>query len=189
MSNETTVPDPIVATPGLQTTSGQFTAIFTVVALALSALGFHYSADQVSTWTDEANKFLSTLGPILALIPVLITYINSRGKIASNTAVANATVQAAALAPPPPPAPIAGQILSTTESLAVPVTSNNIDFKDPATYEGLLNLASELGVPGVAPINAIVNKTPVVGDAIGLISGILNIFHKKTATIPVPPAV
>lgn len=79
----------IVPQAGLTTSSGQFTAIFTLVALILGLLGYHYSPDKIETWFQTANTFLLSVGPLLAAVPVLVTYINSRGKIQSNAIIAS----------------------------------------------------------------------------------------------------
>lgn len=173
-------PSPQLQTvPGYQTTSGQFTALFTLVALILGLLGFHYSPDQVESWVALANKLAVTLGPLLAIIPVLWGYINSRGKITSNTLMANAAVLSAQAAPAPIQA-VGGEILSAPAQFAGGL---GIDMKKPETYQQLLHIAGELGVPGAHQADAISQKIPVAE----LLTGILGMFHKKTKTLPVVP--
>lgn len=157
---------------GLTTSSGQFTAIFALVALILSALGYTRTPIQVESWADTANTFVVTLGPLLAIIPVLIRYITSRGKITSNTINANASI---ALGGPPP---TVVTDMSTTNASATSLAGlgDGIDFKDPETYESLLRLAKEFGVPGADKANKVAQDI----HPAALIKGILSIFgHGK----------
>jgi hypothetical protein len=167
-------PDPrngIQVASGYKSATGQFTAIFTVVALILSAVGYHYSATQVENWFTMINNLLTTIGPMLAIIPVLMTYINSRGKIASNAINATAQIVAPPVITPPP---ITGELISAT---AAPVDFAGLgSFKDPRTYADIVHIAGELGVPGAAQADAIQQKVPVAE----LITGILGMLHKKT---------
>lgn len=185
MTNENTVgsnqtpdqPSPqLQAVPGYQTTSGQFTALFTVVALFLGLLGFHYSPDQVESWVALVNKIAVTLGPILAIVPVLWNYVNSRGKIASNTLMANATVLAAKEQGPS----VQGELISSSVGFAGGL---GLDFKNPDTYQQLLHIAGELGVPGAHQADSVSQQIPVTQ----LITGILGMFHKKAKAIPATP--
>lgn len=178
-------------TPGLQTSSGQLTAILTVAALILSAFGYHYSPAQIDTWVQMVQTLITTLGPILALIPVAITYINSRGKIISNTTAANAAI-ISPTAPSivgdstvvnPPATLLGGGTVMDKVVTALPTvaaaTSGDLNFKDPNTYGQLLHVASELGVPGA-------NTADVINQQIHpveLITGILSLFHKKQKAI------
>lgn len=184
MQNENTIganqtpdqPSPQLQAPsGITTSSGQFTALFTLVALALSFLGLHYSPDQVESWVALANKLAITLGPLLAIVPVLMNYITSRGKIQSNTLMANAQI----LTQPPI---IGSQVLATPHGFADGMTGiiGGNDWKDPQRYENLLNVAAQVGVPGAAQASALDQKI----HPADLITGILSMFHKKTKTLP-----
>lgn len=185
MQNESTIganqtpeqPSPqLQPTPGLQTSSGQFTAIFTLVALLLSALGWHYSPDQIQGWVELANKFVVILGPLLAAVPVLMRYITSRGNIQSNTLLANAKI----LTQPAPIVPL--EALATPHGFADGMTGviGGNDWKDPHRYENLLNIAKVVGVPGAAQADAINQKI----HPADLITGILSMFHHKTKNQP-----
>lgn len=176
MANEPDIMAPITTTSGLATSSGQFTAIFTLAALILSFFGFHYSPDQISGWVESINHLAVTLGPILAAIPVLIAYINSRGKIASNIANATAVVQSAIAAPKiteltATPTPLLGG------GILGQVVGGN-DWKDPQRYENLLHIASDLGVPGAIAADK-VNQQIHPAE---LITGILGMLRNKTKT-------
>lgn len=165
------------AVPGYKTTSGQFTAIFTVVALLLSLAGFHYSPTQIENWVQGGENLLTTLGPLLALIPVLITYINSRGKITSTTLNANAAVLAAPVAPPVVTPVYSEAVLGQPANFAGGL---GLDLKKPETYQQLLHIAGELGVPGAHQADAISQKVPVAD----LLTGILGMLHHKAKSNP-----
>jgi hypothetical protein len=156
MQNENTVagnqtpeqPSPqIQVTPGLQTSSGQFTAIFGLVSVIMSLVGYKYSPAQIENWVELVNNFVIILGPFIAFIPVLMSYITSRGKIASNTVKANAVILA-----PPVIAPLAtgqtGEFISGTLS-SLPSKIGGADWKDPKRYGNIIDIAAALGVPGV----------------------------------------
>ena len=79
--------------PGYQTSQGQLTALFTVVSLILAAIfGWKISPYQISTWYGAIVAIVAIIGPLVANIPVLTNYINSRGKIQSNSLWASAAV-------------------------------------------------------------------------------------------------
>lgn len=82
----------IGVTPGWKTSQGQLTALFVAVAAILSLLGWHYTPEQLQSWWDAGAAILKTIGPLLTAVPILINYINSRGKIASNQVWATATM-------------------------------------------------------------------------------------------------
>lgn len=185
MTNQDTIPGnqtpaqpspQLQAVPGYQTTSGQFTALFTVIALILGLLGFHYSPDQVEGWVQFANKLAVTIGPLLAVVPVLMTYVNSRGKIASNTLNANAAILAPATT---------GAVGGTLTEFRDPMEFAGLgkvggilggtSWKDPHRYENILQIAKAVGVPGAAQADA-VNQQIHPAD---LITGILGMLHKK----------
>lgn len=184
MTNEKTVggnqtpeqPSPqLQAVPGYQTTSGQFTAIFTLVALILSLLGFHYSPEQIEGWVNLVEKILLILGPILASVPVLMTYINSRGKIASNTLNANSHVLSSQ---PPLIDGVAGQIVEL-KSDGLSGFLGGDSWKDPERYANLLEIGKQLGVPGAKEADAVNQQT----HASELITGILGMLHKKRTDV------
>lgn len=166
--NETPAqPSPqLQSVPGYQTTSGQFTALFTVVALFLGLLGYHYSPEKIETWVELANTLCTTLGPILALVPVLITYVNSRGKIASNALNANAVVMSPTVTEP----------LVPFKSGVLQSAIGGDSWKDPQRYENLLHIATALGVPGAGAANKVDQQI----HPADLITGILGMLHKKT---------
>jgi len=78
--------------PGFRTSQGQLTAVFSFAALILSAVGFKYSSSDVENLYVMIQNVITVVGPLLALIPVLINYINSRGKIQSNALWASASL-------------------------------------------------------------------------------------------------
>jgi hypothetical protein len=87
----TTGPPPKVEVkPGYQKSEGQLTILFVMVAAFMSLLGFKYSPLQVQNAYEAIQTLTYTLGPLLAAVPILKNYINSRGKIASNSVWANA---------------------------------------------------------------------------------------------------
>lgn len=155
--------------PGYQTTSGQFTAIFSMVAMILGLLGFHYSPEQVESWVQLIEKLLVTIGPFLAVVPVLMTYITSRGKIQSNTLMANAAIMSV----PPTMELIEGKTASFAGGIGSLISGN--DWKDPKRYEDLLHLAASVGVPGAAQADKI-NQSVHPAD---LITGILSMLHHR----------
>jgi hypothetical protein len=160
---------PALPKPGYATTSGQFTGIFTLVALILSLIGYHYSPTQIENWAQMAENFIKVLGPIIAIVPVLITYINSRGKIASNAIVTANT--------PPAITAVGGTIAELVDRDPFQFAGvGGLDFKNPKTYESLLHIAGELGVPGAHQADTVAQKVPI-GD---LITGILGALHHKT---------
>lgn len=77
---------------GVTTSQGQLTIWFGIIAAILSAVGFATSPEQVENWYAMIQNLITILGPLLAYVPVLITYINSRGKIQSNNLWANAAI-------------------------------------------------------------------------------------------------
>ncbi len=167
-------PSPQLTQPhGLSTSSGQFTAIFGVAAIILSLLGFHYSPAQIENWVQLVENFLTTIGPLLALVPVLMTFINSRGKIASNTVNANAQLLSQ-------PKLISGELLPLVSSggvIPAPLFSNPMspDWRDPHTYENLLKIGVAIGVPGADKADKL-NQQIHPAD---LIEGIWELFHHK----------
>lgn len=171
---------PISPTPGFQTSQGQLTAIFTLICLVLGVFGIVKTPAQLDSWAATANHLVEVALPIITALISTVYYIISRGKIQSNAINANATVQAAALAPAP--------IIPTTELVqgqtAQFAGGLGLDMKKPETYQELLHIAGELGVPGAHQADAISQKLPVAD----LLTGILSIFHKKTKALPVPPA-
>lgn len=186
---------PVQIQPGLSTTAGQFTALFTLVSLILAAVGYHYSASQIEGWAQAANNLATTIGPLLMIIPVLIGYINSRGKIQSNAIMAQAhiatgvpvgatTVEASSLMPLISKPRSSGNTLEAIPGIIGAAGSMTAPggFKDPKTYGQILEVAKDLGVPGAAQADA-VNQQLHPAE---LIVGILSLFHKKTKSVPTP---
>lgn len=141
---------PIQVQRGLSTSSGQFTAIFSIVALALSAVGYHYSPEQVENWVQMVNNFLITIGPLLAIIPVLLGYITSRGKITSNAINAQAAI---ANGPSSSVEGVSRGVLPLMGTATLMGTASGPNWKDPHTYEQLLHIAKAVGVPGAEKID------------------------------------
>lgn len=85
---------------GWKTSSGQMTAVFTVVCLLLSAFGYtKLTPDKLTTVYDAVMNIITVAGPVIAGALSLINFTNSRGKIASNAIWAtSATTQAHSLA-------------------------------------------------------------------------------------------
>jgi hypothetical protein len=96
-SSSETLVDPSVprvdSKPGYQTSQGILTGISVIAAFVLSFLGFHFTPAQIQGVGEGIVHLGTSLGPLVALIPILTNYINSRGKIASNTVWANAGLQ------------------------------------------------------------------------------------------------
>lgn len=154
---------PITTKSGLLTSSGQFTAIFTLAALLLSFAGLHYSSEQIENWFVVINNVIITLGPLIAIVPVIMNYVNSRGKIASNAITSQASMVAAqsqgAIAP----------IMGQATLIGGP------NWKDPHTYEQILDIAKAVGVPIPASVDRI-NQELHPADLIQSIWGLLK--HK-----------
>lgn len=76
--------------PGYKTTSGQLTIFIGLLAALLSVSGIWKGAtpEKVENIYQVINNLIEAIGPLLAFVPVLITYINSRGKIQSNAMMA-----------------------------------------------------------------------------------------------------
>lgn len=78
--------------PGWMTSEGQLTGIFVLAGIALSAVGLHYTPDQIHGYFDAIMGFVKIVGPLAAVIPVAWNYITSRGKTKSNAINAAASV-------------------------------------------------------------------------------------------------
>lgn len=152
-------PDVPVVSPkdGWTTSQGQMTAIFGIISLLLSFLGWHYTPDQIGNLYDLIMHAVTVLGPVIAFAKVLYEYINSRGKIQSNTLWANASLQTGTTPK------------SLTSGTPSPVTLAGFDlggllsgkgWKDPSTYVDLAKIISKTGiVPGPAG--------KILGEALG----------------------
>lgn len=158
LTAELTATEPkYVDTPkGLSTTQGQFTALFSVIALGLSALfGWSLSSDNIESWLTVANNIALIIGPILATMGVLSTFINSQGKKESNTIWANASIEATNLAG----IPGLGRILGGK------------NWKDPERYGNILDILKTVGVPGASQVDSVLEsindpKTEEFQDAV-----------------------
>lgn len=171
---DTTTP-PIVPKSGWTTSQGQLTAIFTLVCLVLGLFGISKTPAQLDSWVATANHLVEVVLPLLASLVAMVQYIISRGKIQSNAINANAAVLTAQATGPVP------LMATATAFQPVPLMGNPFgDFKDPHTYQNLIHIAGELGVPGATQADAIQQKVPVAD----LITGILGMFHKKTKNLP-----
>lgn len=139
--------------PGFKTSQGQLTAVFALVALVLSLLGFKYSSDDVANAYAMVQNIVQVIGPIITLVPVLIAYINSRGKIQSNSLWASASLSTGVgkdgLAVGSP------ALTSATTTLAQPASFAGIggllggkNWKDPKRYLNIAKIGGTL-VPGL----------------------------------------
>lgn len=191
---------PVQIQPGLSTSSGQFTALFTIAAIVLAAVGYHFTPAQIETWAQTANSFVTTILPLLTVVPVLLGYITSRGKITSNAIMAQAhiatgvPVNATTVESSMAPLMSASALKLSPEKVfeAVPGVIGAVGaatapggFKDPNTYGQILSVAKDLGVPGAAQAD-IINQQLHPAQ---LIAGIISMFHHKTKTpAQAPPA-
>lgn len=171
-TNGTVIP-PIIPKNGWSTSQGQMTAIFTLVCLVLGFLGINKTPTQLDSWVATANHLVETVLPLVTGLVTLVYYIISRGKIQSNAINANATVLAAQ-AIGPANGTIQGEPIQAVGLMGNPFGS----FKDPHTYQNLIHIAGELGVPGAHQVDAVQQKIPITD----LITGILGMLHKKTKT-------
>lgn len=134
-SVETKPPDlPAVSDkPGYKTSSGQLTFLFTLAALVLSWFKIDTTPEQIGNIYEMIMAIVDGIGPILALVPVLMTYINSRGKIASNSITSTASIAQAAQ-------------LGGLGSLL-----GGKNWKDPDRYKTIAEIIAKTGiVPGPA---------------------------------------
>lgn len=144
---------------GYKTSQGQLTVVFALVSFILSALGFKYSSDDVNNLYVMIQNIVTVVGPLLALIPVLITYINSRGKIQSNQLWASASLSNGGVTSSGP----LPTIRSTTAELieGQPAMARGIggfgsilggrNWKDPKRYLNIAKIGGSL-VPGVGSV-------------------------------------
>lgn len=147
----TTGPPPKVEVkPGYQKSEGQLTILFVMVAAVMSLLGFKYSPLQVQNAYEAIQTLIYTLGPLLAAVPILKNYINSRGKIASNSVWANAGLLNPAVSKDGV-SPMALGLLGGKFDLGSILGGK--DWKDPKRYIDIGKLAS-----GVIPGGAVAGK-------------------------------
>lgn len=189
--------------PGYKTSQGQLTALFTVASMALAFFGY-------SSWTPEKldniyqtiSQVLVIIGPLLALIPVLKNYINSRGKIQSNSIWASAAV---ATGIPGKTGQYIQRGLGIAEATLPLVSRIEEGFHDARTSEEMQSvtgrpLPSKLTAqplseePAANPIREVLSiaghkvlgpNGEHIGDIIG---NVINIFKKEKKGNLVPPA-
>lgn len=162
-----TVPD-FNVTPGWKTSQGQMTGIFTVICMVLAVFGYTIQPESIVDWVTRIETIALAIIPILTALFSIITYINSRGKIASNAINAKAHVMASAASSPPQ---VLGQVAEFTSGGLL----DDKTWKDPKTYEKLIHIASEVGVPGMDKVDA-VNQQIKPAD---LLIGILGMFKNR----------
>jgi len=137
--------------------------------MVAALLGFHFTPDQLNGWVDLIEHLAATILPIVTALIAVFNFTNSRGKITSNTATANANIQAAALMGPATGklGAIAG-VAGTVGSLAGLHNDGNTgslqssifggeNWKDPQRYEN------------------------IIADVVPLLGGL---FHKKATSSP-----
>ena len=116
-----------VITPkaGWMTSQGQMTAIILVFCMVMSWFGFNIEPGQVDSYIATAEKWAAMLIPFLTMVATLVPYINSRGKVQSNTIMANSAIQVANLAGIP----------------GVGAVLGGKNWKDPARYGKIAEIA------------------------------------------------
>jgi len=162
-------PPALITQPhGLLTSSGQLTAVVSLFCMIMAAVGYHFTPDQINGWADAVEHWATIATPIVTMLIAVFNFTNSRGKITSNTANANATIQAAALMGSPKANAIAGTaggILSNLGILHNEGSGGSIqgsilggkNWNDPQRYEN------------------------IIADVIPLLGGL---FHKKKVSSP-----
>lgn len=148
---------------GYKTSQGQITYVIGAVCVILSLMGvFKYDQAKVDTYVGMANNLLETLGPILAFVPIIISYINSRGKVQSNAI--NATAHINTMNVPqigklasfsggellPPVEGNEGRLMTAHGVAGIPGLGS---FKDPKTYE---KIAKGVGI-FIPQVGSVVN--------------------------------
>lgn len=157
----------VQAKPGYQTSQGILTALFTVVSLGLSFLGFKYSPEKVETAYQAIQTLVQIVGPLVANIPILTNYINSRGKIQSNSLWANAQLQNP-LVSKDGNSPLAGLFAQqglggfSIDSILSAIGGGS-GKKDPSTYIGLAKIIAGLA-PGGDAVTKVLDKTGIGGS-------------------------
>jgi hypothetical protein len=80
---------------GYKTSQGQLTVLFMVASMVLGYFGWNKSAQDIQNGYDLVVHLVETVGPLLSAALVLWNYINSRGKIQSNSLWASAAISVA----------------------------------------------------------------------------------------------
>jgi hypothetical protein len=127
--------------PGYKTSEGQFTLLFVVLAGIMALFGYKTTPDHLQSAFDSAVAIAKTLGPLVAVAPVLFNFITSRGKLKSNAINASAAVG-----------------LARNNVSAVGLLGGA--FKKPGTY---IDLAKVIAGSGVIPGKA----GGVIGQVLG----------------------
>jgi hypothetical protein len=159
----------VIVKPGIQTSQGIFTGLATVFAFLLSFLGFHYTPSQIQNVSEGIVHLGTSLGPLVALVPILTNYINSRGKTTSNALLFNAQLQNPLVMGNNSPSPLMAQGLlgggSGLNSILGQLAGGS-GIKDPKTIIGLAKLVGSL-VPGGAVVEKTLDKVGIGGSGSG----------------------
>lgn len=128
---EANPPQAIASKPGYLTSQFGLTAVFTVIVTLLGYAGITTTHEQLDGYLAFGERMAALIVPFLALLGGVVTYINSRGKIASNTVNANAAVQVASVAGIP----------------GIGATLGGKNWKDPKRYANIADMLAPF-IPG-----------------------------------------
>lgn len=121
----------VTATPAYKTTEGQLTIVFTLVSLILAWFGVTASAEQMQSYLDVIVRIAEIAVPIIAALVGVNNLVNSRGKIESNTIVADAQMKAASIS------------AGTADINLGGLVTGKI-WKDPKTYIGIASIVADI---------------------------------------------
>lgn len=133
--------------PGWQTSQGQLTGVFGVVALLLSFLGWKFSSDDVMNMYQLIQNAITVIGPLVVFAKVLYEYINSRGKIQSNAMWATASLSTGNAQS----TMVSGTPVGFAGGLDLGKLIKGKGWKDPNTYIDLAKIAGNF-VPAVGAV-------------------------------------
>lgn len=131
LTAEANPPQILDSKPGYLTSQFGLTAVFTVICAVLGYFGITQTPDQLDSYLATAERLAAMVVPFLALLGGVVTYINSRGKIASNKLNANAAIQVATVAGIP----------------GIGATLGGKNWKDPARYANIADMLAPF-IPG-----------------------------------------
>lgn len=138
------------ARPGWQTAHGILTGLVVLAAFGYLFFGPSFAADRLNSAVAGALAVAEKLGPVIAAVVALRTYTNSRGKIQSNELWANAFARnplaglvKGPLAGTDAVQPMAQGLLGGLGGAAGAVLGGK-DWKDPARYANITDLAAEI---------------------------------------------
>ncbi len=143
LTGDAAPPQTLGTKPGYLTSQFGLTATFTLVCLVLGWFGIQQTPEQIEGYLGLVERVATALGPIIAAVVAIVTYTNSRGKIASNTVNANSAIQVASLAG----LPGLGAILGGK------------NWKDPKRYMNIADLVGNF-VPAVGQVTDAVHRGP-----------------------------